>query len=229
MTQTPNEGLRQMAAISGCGERVREAQAEAVRPFWDSVVVADERLAILFKTPDWRIEIEARIRAWENELHQVGWRREWSRPEILALSNKVFFALLTRKSLPDEEFASIFNDIRALTYVAEGSDLDVPVTTLFLSLVADDMLGQAFEAVQVISALPEKNGGRGSYTANLRKKSIVAFGEAMVPIIRAAGISLGGNSNRDTAFALFLEAASQHVTGEPIAGKDALLARLRKL
>ena len=221
-TRDPDVGSRLVAALVLAGEQVKAAKTEALRPFWECVIAADRRLARLCDNHEWRAEIETRIEAWRTTIEGGGFASERSRPEVVALAVRV-------RGL-DEEMADLFNEVRALGRVSVGGELEGPVGALMLSLAAAfDALAPAVAAAQELMDMPEKAGGPGSYTANLRKKPVKVFGEAMVPIFRLAGIPLGGNSSRDKAFAAFIAIAADYVTGAPIPSLAGLLADLRKL
>lgn len=218
----PEDGSRLVAALVLAGEQVKAEKTVALRPFWERVVAADRRLARLRENDELRVEVEARIDAWRATIEGAGFASERSRPEVVALADRV-------RGL-DEEMAALFNEVRALGRVSAGGELDPPVDTLLASLAAAfDALAPAVSAAKALTDMPEKEGGRGSYTANLRKRPVKIFGEAMVPIFREAGIPLGGNASRDKAFATFITMVADHVTSAPIPGVAGLLADLRKL
>jgi hypothetical protein len=209
-----------LLALEGDQQR-QEQRAAMFDEFWRRVTAADERLGQLRDKAEWREEIEGRLHAWRATIGRKGWDREWSRPEIVALADRV-------RAL-DAEVVDIWNDVRALSGVANGSVVDDQLGALFLSLTAAlDALAPAAKAARAIAELPEKRGGRGAYTENLRSKPVEEFGRAMISLFRAAGIPLGGNASRDPAFDAFIEIAHSHVEGSPVPGKAALLASLRK-
>ncbi|WP_151717560.1 hypothetical protein [Gemmobacter serpentinus] len=220
----PEDGTRLVAALVLAGERAKAAKDEALRPLWERVIASDGRLARLCDNDDWRAEIEARVGVWRGEIATVGIPREWSRPEVEAL--------IERARRIRGEVVGLINDTRGLQLVAEGGDLDQLTATFvgsLFDLLHSEVLSAVDEVLDEIEGMPEKAGGRGSYTANLRKKPVEVFGEAIVPIFRAAGIPLGGNSSGDKGFAAFIAIVAEHVTGAPVPGMAGLLADLRKL
>lgn len=205
------------------GRTADQARAEHYNHFWMRVTGADSRLIRLYGDCDVRSEVESALSIWQ-EAEDRMFRREWSRPEVQVLAERV---LALRADL-----ATLADDARALGRVAIGGPLEDPAGELtFALLYLNDRpeLAAAESAAGALLATPGKFGGRGEYTANTRPRPIALFGEAMVPIFRAAGIPLGGNASRDKAFAAFLDLAHDFVIGGPIPGKKALLAALRRL
>lgn len=187
------------------------------------VTGADSRLARLYDDCDVRSEVESALSIWQEAEDRI-FRREWSRPEVQVLAERV---LALRADL-----AALVDDARALGRVAIGGPLEDPAGELTLALLYlydRPELAAADNAAEALVAAPGKSGGRGDYTANTRPRPIALFGKAMVPIFRAAGIPLGGNASRDKAFSAFLDLAHDFVIGGPIPGQKALLAELRRL
>lgn len=199
-----------------------QERRELLEQFWVRVVAADRRIARIRDNPDAKAEVEALLGQWEQALGDAVWYRERSKDELEALSKRMEHV--------QEELCDLYNEVMAISRVTEGGPLDLHVGDLFLHLIATiDAIDPAVAAAQQIAAMPAKRGGPGKFTASLRPKPIERFGAGIVPIFRAAGISLGGNVDRDRGFELFLEIAADFVTGADVPGKGALLASLRKL
>ncbi len=198
------------------GRRGREFTA-----FWQDLVDADPRLAALRDNDEWREGIEGRLLAWRGAADAPRLIGEWSRPQVVGLAERV------RRLRGEIEDLSA--EAWALAHAAEGGVLDQSIYRLWAeaSLLAD-ALGPLLNAANALETAPRKAGGRGEYTANLRPRPDDEFGEAAAAIFRQAGLSLGGNASRDTAFAHFVAIAGRFATGGPIPGMALLLARLRR-
>ncbi|PYF12996.1 hypothetical protein C8J30_101381 [Rhodobacter viridis] len=224
MTGLPPQDPALIAALIEAGKRAERERAEAVAPFWLRVVAADDRLARLRDDPEARGQIEALLLRLRDEAEVNPFVREWSRPEVEALAERV---LALR-----EELATLVDDARALRRAAAGGPLDGPAGAMAFSLIDlfdREELAAAETAAEALLAAPGKAGGRGGYTANTRPRPVAVFGAALVPLFRRAGIPLGGNANRDKAFAAFLDTAHDFAIGGPIPGRNALFADLRRL
>jgi hypothetical protein len=210
-----------VAALVESGIAADQDRQAAFRPFWARVVEADTRLAVLRDDEQARGEIEGRLTHWKDAREGAGFASEWSRPEVIALAERV--------QKLDAELAELFNETRALGHVAESSELAERVGPIILSLAAAfDALEPAVVAAQGLAGLPRKAGGPGDYTANLRRRPVEVFGEALVAIFRRSNIPIGGNFNKDKRFEAFICTAHEFVEGRPVPGLGVMLARLRK-
>ncbi len=224
MTGQPLQDPALIAALIEAGKRAERERAEAVAPFWLRVVAADDRLSRLCDDPEARGQIEALLLQLRDDAEANPFVREWSRPEVEALAARV---LALR-----EELATVVDDARSLGRAATGGPLDghtAAIAFALIDLFDRPELAAAETAAEALLAAPGKAGGPGDYTANTRPRPIAIFGAALVPLFRRAGIPLGGNANRDKAFAAFLDIAHDFAIGGPIPGRNALLADLRRL
>ena len=218
----PDDRAHILASLLDADQIARQERSDALAQFWLRVVAADRRVARIRDNPDWRTEVEGLLSQWRAALGDAEWHPERSKDDLEALSK--------RMQQVQEELFELVGEAKALGRVTEGGPLDAHAGDLFLHLLATlEALNPAVAAAKEIASMPAKRGGPGKYTASLRPKPIEQFGAGMVPIFRAAGITLGGNADRDRGFELFLEIAADFITGADIPGKGALLASLRKL
>lgn len=223
MTGLPLEGAALISALIDSGKQTEHERAEALVPFWKRAIEADDRLSWLRDDPEARGEIETRLFQLRDDAGANPFVREWSCPEVEALAGRV---LALR-----EELATLVDDARALGMAATGGPLDGPAEAMVLALIClNDRpeLAAAETAAEALLDAPGKAGGQGKYTANTRPRPIETFGAAIVPLFRRVGIPLGGNANKDKAFAAFLDIAYDFAVGGQIPGRNALLAVLRK-
>lgn len=219
--QDHDSGRPLIAALVEAGFAAAQDRQAVFRPFWARVVEADGRLVVLHDDEQARGEIEAHLSVWQDVRKGARFASEWSRPEVIALAERV--------QKLDAELAELFNDASALGQVSENSDLDELVGPMILSVAtAFDALAPAVLAAQGFASLPRKAGGPGGYSANLRRRPVEVFGEALVAIFRRSNIPIGGNSNKDKRFEAFICASHEFVEGRPVPGLGVMLARLRK-
>lgn len=217
--ERPNDLMRHLL---DAGERAAQERHEDWDRVWSDLIEAEARLARLRDDPEVRSEVEARAAAWFDRVAGSAFTPERSRPEVIALADRM-------KSLVDE-VAEIANEARALSVAAQGHGIGEEASEIFLGLLtAWDALTPASEAAEKLRRAPIKSGGPGEYTENLRSRASEEFGRAMVPLFRRVGLPLGGNAGKDKAFATFLDVMHEHIEGRPIPGKGKLLADLRKL
>lgn len=222
MSAAEPEDRHFVAPLLSADPRAHQERRDTLEQFWVRVVAADRRVARIRDNPEAKAEVEALLSQWERALGDTVWYPERSKEDLEALSR--------RMEQVHEELCELMGEAMAIGRVTEGGPLDHHVGDLFLHLLATlEAIDPAVAAAKQLAAMPAKRGGPGKYTASLRPKPIEQFGAGIVPIFRAAGISLGGNVDRDRGFELFLEIAADFVTGADIPGKGALLASLRKL
>lgn len=228
MTDLPVHDSALIFALIETGKLTDRERAEAIAPFWSRLTEADDRLSRLRDDPDARGEIETLLLQLRCDADVNPFVREWSRPEVEALAARVL-------ALRDE-LVTLFDDACALGRAATGGPLDGHAAAMAFALI--DLFDRpefaaaetaAETAAEALLASPGKAGGPGDYTANTRPGPMAVFGAAVVPLFRRAGIPLGGNVNRDKAFAAFLDTSHDFAIGSPIPGRAALLADLRKL